>query len=65
MIAVDLDEGTLYDDREIKDMLAGPHALRRVDRATSSSSIADQQAAPAEPRCLDRDELRRRQVAAG
>ena len=59
MIAVDLDEGKLYDDREIKDMLAGTHAYgewidahrraRRADqagRAARAALFAARRAAP-------------------
>ncbi len=63
MIAVDLDEGRVFHDREIKDRIAGEadYAAMVADFLT-----IDDLPEPAEPVCrYDRAELARRQVAAG
>ncbi|MFM2041849.1 MAG: glutamate synthase, large subunit [Pseudomonadota bacterium] len=64
MIAVDLKEGRLYHDREIKDNLA---AQRPYGSWIKHITVLDDlvKAAPAEPAELPRDELRRRQIAFG
>ena len=64
MIAVDLDEGTLYEDRAIKDKIAG--AADYAARVKGFRSMADlpkggKSTLPA----FDRSDLLRRQVAAG
>ena len=64
MIAVDLDEGTLYEDRAIKDKIAGTHDY--AARVKGFRTMADlpkggKSSLPA----FDRAELLRRQVAAG
>ncbi len=64
MIAVDLDQGVLFKDREIKDQIAG-----EADYATMIGkflSVNDLPAAPADATVrFERAELTRRQVAAG
>jgi glutamate synthase (NADPH/NADH) large chain len=63
MIAVDLDEGRVFHDREIKDRIAGEadYAAMVADFLT-----IDDLPAPGAPACrYDRAELARRQVAAG
>ena len=64
MIAVDLAEGKLYHDREIKDYLA---ALKPYDKWVGEITELDSlvKAAPAEPAVLAKEELRRRQLAVG
>ena len=64
MIAVDLAEGKLYHDREIKDYLA---ALKPYDKWVGNITELDSlvKAAPAEPAVLAKEELRRRQLAVG
>ncbi|KTE76751.1 glutamate synthase large subunit [Sphingopyxis sp. A083] len=64
MIAVDLDEGTLYEDRAIKDKIAGTHDY--AARVKGFRTMADlpkggKSSLPA----FERAELLRRQVAAG
>ncbi|MEL0154108.1 glutamate synthase large subunit [Sphingopyxis sp.] len=64
MIAVDLDEGTLYEDRAIKDKIAGTHDY--AARVKGFRTMADlpkggKSSLPA----FDRAELLRRQIAAG
>ena len=63
MIAVDLDQGRLFTDAEIKDRIAGEadYAAMIGDFLT----IGDLPAAPATPAYFERAELTRRQVAAG
>jgi glutamate synthase (NADPH/NADH) large chain len=63
MIAVDLDEGRLFTDTEIKDRIAAEadYAAMIGDFLT----IKDLPAAPAEPAYFERADLTRRQVAAG
>ncbi|UEM22139.1 glutamate synthase large subunit [Skermanella mucosa] len=64
MIAVDLAEGKLYHDREIKDHLASQHPYDKwVGNITELDSLV--KAAPAESAVLAKDELRRRQLAVG
>ena len=63
MIAVDLDEGKFYTDRAIKDFLAA--AQPYGDWVGGFQSLESVIGEVAEPRALDRDQLRRRQVAAG
>ncbi|UEM04806.1 glutamate synthase large subunit [Skermanella rosea] len=64
MIAVDLAEGKLYHDREIKDYLASQRPYDKwVGNITELDSLV--KAAPAESAVLAKDELRRRQLAVG
>ncbi len=66
MIAIDLAEGRLYHDAEIKDVLAGaqPYGtwVKRIDRM---DELVRRAAAFSEVSELSRDALRRRQVCAG
>ncbi|WP_114392419.1 glutamate synthase large subunit [Oleisolibacter albus] len=64
MIAVDLAEGRLYHDREIKDWLAGQ---RPYGKWTSHITALDDlvKKAPVEPAELSKDALRRHQLAYG
>ncbi|MQP65805.1 glutamate synthase large subunit [Niveispirillum sp. SYP-B3756] len=64
MIAVDLIEGRLFHDREIKDNLA---AQRPYGNWIGSITVLDDlvKKAPVEPAELSKDELRRRQLAYG
>ena len=64
MIAVDLDEGTLYEDRAIKDKIAGAHDY--ISRVRGFRTMADlPKGGKARLADFDRAELLRRQVAAG
>ncbi|HSK39966.1 MAG TPA: glutamate synthase central domain-containing protein, partial [Arenibaculum sp.] len=64
MIAVDLAEGRLYHDGEIKDLLAGRQPYGEwVANITELDTLV--KAAPAEPAELSRDELRCRELAVG
>ena len=64
MIAVDLDEGTLYEDRAIKDRIAG--AADYASRVKGFRTMADlPKGGRASLAAWDRTELLRRQVAAG
>jgi glutamate synthase (NADPH/NADH) large chain len=63
VIAVDLVNGRLHRDREVKDMCAAARGfgnwvknITRIDKLIKS---------PSEPRLFERDELRRRQLAVG
>ncbi len=63
MIALDLDEGKFYEDRQIKDRLAGEYPYEEWTK-----KIVELQpiiGPGPEPRHYDRETLRRRQVAAG
>jgi glutamate synthase (NADPH/NADH) large chain len=63
MVAVDLKEGKFYEDREIKDMLAGLHPYQEW---TQNITELDPIIGPGpEPRMFEKEDLRRRQVAAG
>lgn len=63
MIAVDLQEGRFFEDRQIKDKLAAEHPYEKwVENVVDLSPII---APGPEPRLFDPAELRRRQVAAG
>ena len=63
MIALDLEEGRFYEDRAIKDKLAGEYPY---EEWTKKIVELDPIIGPGpEPRHYDRDTLRRRQVAAG
>ncbi|MGE0715303.1 MAG: glutamate synthase large subunit [Alphaproteobacteria bacterium] len=64
MIAVDLAEGRLYKDREIKELLAGSLPFSSW---VSNVTVIDQLVSKGgeAPPALDRETLRRRQVAAG
>jgi glutamate synthase (NADPH) large chain len=63
MIAVDLGEGKLYEDRAIKDRLAAEHPY--TDWIKNVVELDDIIGPGPEPRLFGKDELRRRQVAAG
>ena len=63
MIAVDLDEGKLYQDREIKDRLAAEAPYR--DMVRDFLSLGDLPEVEAQSTYFTRAELIRRQVAAG
>ncbi|MEZ0494914.1 glutamate synthase large subunit [Sphingomonas sp. IW22] len=63
MIAVDLDEGRLFHDREIKDRIAGEHDYAGM--IGGYLSMDDLPTAEAGTVSFDRAELARRQVAAG
>ncbi|MCG8504561.1 MAG: glutamate synthase large subunit, partial [Sphingomonadales bacterium] len=64
MIAVDLDEGRFYHDREIKDFLAAQHPFQDwVKDFKFETDVPGWQGA--EPTACDRDQLRRRQLTAG
>src|SRR6185437_6762384 len=63
MLGVDLVEGKIYRDREIKDLLAGMRPFSQwVKNITRIDSLIRQQGEVAE---FDREELRRRQLAFG
>jgi len=64
MIAVDLVEGRMFHDREIKDMLA---ARRPYGQWSKNTTVLDDlvKHAPVEPAELPKETLRRRQVAFG
>jgi glutamate synthase (NADPH/NADH) large chain len=63
MIAVDLDEGRFYEDREIKDRLAGEFPYEEwIKKVVELEPILGP---GPERRMFERDELRRRQIAAG
>ena len=63
LIGVDLAEGRLHHNREIKDMLAGakPYAKWAADVTDATALVAGETA----PRLFSRDELRRRQRDGG
>ncbi|RMD87852.1 MAG: glutamate synthase large subunit [Alphaproteobacteria bacterium] len=64
MIAVDLEEGRFFHDREIKDRLAASRPFERwVRHFMSYEEVADARAT--EPALFDGEELRRRQLLAG
>ncbi|PCD03328.1 glutamate synthase large subunit [Sphingomonas spermidinifaciens] len=63
MIAVDLAEGRLFHDREIKDRIAGEHDYAAM--IAGYLSVADLPQVEEEAVRFDRAELARRQVAAG
>jgi glutamate synthase (NADPH) large chain len=64
MIAVDLAEGRLYRDRELKDMLVASAPFSRwVENITVIDSLV--RSAPGRPAAMEREELRRRQLAVG
>ncbi len=63
MIALDLDEGRFYEDREIKDKLANEYPYTQwTKKIVELEPIIGP---GAEPRVLPREMLRRRQIAAG
>jgi len=64
MIAVDLDGGIMFEDREIKDRIAGEHPYADKVRGFLSMTDLPEPAEDVTPR-WDRAELTRRQVAAG
>ncbi len=63
MIAVDLAEGRFYEDRAIKDRLAGEHPYQ--DWVKNVVELEPIIGPGPEQRLFEKDELRRRQVAAG
>ncbi|MEZ5647853.1 MAG: glutamate synthase large subunit [Alphaproteobacteria bacterium] len=64
MIAVDLIDGKLYHDREIKEKLADSQPFEKwVKRSTKLANLPA--AGDAEPSRMDKETLRQRQVAAG
>src|SRR3954447_15362868 len=64
MIGVDLGEGRLYHDRELKTLLASQKPYGQwVRNIAELDSLV--KAAPAEPAVLTKEELRRRQLAVG
>ncbi len=63
MIALDLDEGRFYEDRAIKDKLAGEYPY--VEWTKKIVELNPIIGPGPEPRMFERDALRRRQVAAG
>src|ERR1700757_3307613 len=64
MIAVDLAEGRLYRDRELKDMLVASAPFSRwVENITVIDSLV--RAARGGPAAMGREALRRRQLAVG
>ncbi len=63
MIALDLDEGKFYEDRAIKDRLAGEYPYQEwTKNIVELESIISR---GGEPRLFSKDELRQRQTAAG
>ncbi len=64
MIAVDLIEGKLYHDRDLKEMLARQHPFKDWDRNTTPIDSLIK-AGLTEAAEFERDELRRRQVTVG
>ncbi|AHE56234.1 glutamate synthase large subunit [Sphingomonas sanxanigenens] len=64
MIAIDLDEGELYHDRQIKDRIAGEHAYADMIGGFLTMDDLPKPAESATPQ-WERAELIRRQVAAG
>ncbi len=64
MIAVDLIEGKLYHDRELKEMLARQHPFKDWDKNTTPIDSLIK-AGLTEAAEFERDELRRRQVTVG
>jgi glutamate synthase (NADPH/NADH) large chain len=65
MIAVDLDAGHFYDDRAVKDRIAGEHPYAEWVEGFRRFRDVPGHDAPEPPAAYARDELRRRQVAAG
>src|SRR5262252_5945559 len=64
MIAVDLAAGRLYRDRELKDMLVASAPFSRwVENITVIDSLV--RSAPGRPAAMEREALRRRQLAVG
>ena len=64
LLAVDMGEGRLYHDAEIKDLHGGQPAVRRVGRLDHRPRGADRRGAEERP-IFEGGELRRRQIAAG
>ncbi|MBI1238197.1 MAG: glutamate synthase large subunit [Alphaproteobacteria bacterium] len=63
MIAIDLEEGRFYGDTAIKDLLAGEHPYEKwLKNMVALEPIIGK---GPEPRVLEKEALRRRQVAAG
>jgi glutamate synthase (NADPH) large chain len=65
MIAVDLDAGRFYDDRAIKDRIAGEQPYAEWVEGFRTFADVPGHDAPEPGAAYPRDELRRRQVAAG
>ena len=65
MIAVDLDEARYYDDKAIKDRIAGEADYASLVKGFRNFADVPGADAPEPGQTLDADELRRRQVAAG
>ncbi|MBI1207902.1 MAG: glutamate synthase large subunit [Azospirillum sp.] len=66
MIAVDLVDGRLYRDTEVKEWLAGRRPFGQwVRNTTELDALVRKAAAKPEPQEFSRDELRRRQMAVG
>ena len=64
MIAVDLDEGRLYHDGELKDLLASQRPFKSwVGNITSLEALLG--TVTSEPSVMDRETLRARQVSCG
>jgi glutamate synthase (NADPH/NADH) large chain len=63
MIALDLQEGRFYEDRAIKDRLAGEYPYQEWTK--NIVDLSPVIGPGPEPRLFSRDDLRRRQVAAG
>jgi glutamate synthase (NADPH/NADH) large chain len=63
MIAVDLKDGKFFEDRAVKDMLAAEHPYE--DWVQNIVELEPIVGPGPEPRLFEREELRRRQVAAG
>ncbi len=65
MIGVDLERGVFYHDRELKDYLAAEHPYQEwVKNFKTFDNLFDRKAVKETPH-FDKEELRRRQVAAG
>jgi glutamate synthase (NADPH) large chain len=65
MIALDLAQGKLYRDREMKDLLAGSKPYGSWIQNITRLDELVKKAAAAQPSELDREQLRRRQIAFG
>ena len=65
MIAVDLEEGRLYRDRELKDTLAATQPYAEWTKGIVELDALMREASAAETGAMPRDELRRRQLAFG
>jgi len=65
MIAVDLEEGRFYEDRELKDKLASAHPYGEWVKDFKNFEDLIAQSDRPEPETIERADLRRRQVSAG